>query len=114
MSTDLDWQTARRRAGGWSKNKRWQLLRQRQLWKAPSCQCPHHAGKPDAPRAEVVDHITPHRGDPDLFFDPANLQSMAKECHDRFKQSEEKGGAGFLQGCDINGNPLDPNHPWYK
>ena len=32
--------------------------------------------------AEVVDHITPHRGDRNLFFDTDNIQSLCKECHD--------------------------------
>jgi 5-methylcytosine-specific restriction protein A len=70
-------------------------------------------GRPDAPRAEVVDHKIPHRGDSKLFFAADNLQSMAKTCHDSRKQSEEKGGAGFLAGCDERGNPLSKEHPWY-
>lgn len=58
-------------------------------------------------KADVVDHIERHKGDRRLFFDRRNLQSMTKQCHDKFKQSEEKGGAGFSQGCDVNGNPLN-------
>jgi 5-methylcytosine-specific restriction enzyme A len=75
------------------------------------CQCPHcnEQGLP----ASVVDHKKKHNGDPRLFFDPRNLRSMAKPCHDRFKQSEEKGGAGFLKGSDELGRPLDPAHPWH-
>lgn len=63
-------------------------------------------------KANVVDHKIPHRGEPRLFWDRANLQSMWKPCHDRFKQSQEKGGAGFLSGCDENGWPLDASHEW--
>lgn len=36
--------------------------------------------------AEVVDHITPHKGDESLFFDPNNLQSLCKSHHDREKK----------------------------
>lgn len=108
----MDELTARRRAGGWAKSKRWKLLRERQLRLEPFCQCPHCLSK-QVP-AEVVDHKIPHRGDSKLFFDADNLQSMAKSCHDSRKQSEEKGGAGFLKGCDVRGYPLDPSHPWYQ
>lgn len=94
------------------KSARWQKLRKAQLAKAPLCECPHHKGKDATAVATVVDHITPHRGNTRLFYDPANLQSMAKECHDRFKQSQERGGAGFLAGCDESGVPLSEDHHW--
>ena len=100
------------------KSARWARLRAAQLAKQPYCQCPHHAGKSlraDHPGygGPVVDHVTAHRGDSRLFFDASNLQSMTKQCHDSRKQSEEKGGAGFLKGVDANGQPLSKAHPWY-
>lgn len=100
------------------KTARWQRLRKAQLAAHPYCQCPHHDGKglhadhPDFGGA-VVDHKKKHKGDPKLFFDRRNLQTMTKHCHDKFKQSEEKGGAGFLKGCDVNGWPLDRSHEWH-
>lgn len=33
--------------------------------------------------ATVVDHVEPHRGNLDLFFDTTNLQSLCKLHHDR-------------------------------
>lgn len=95
----------------WYRSKRWQRLRQAQLSQHPYCQCPHHKGQKIP--AEVVDHKEPHREDPKLFWDPRNLQSMTKVCHDRYKQSQEKGGAGFMQGCDEHGWPLSKEHSWY-
>lgn len=76
----------------------------------PMCMCPHCKGK--ALPANVVDHIQPHRGDSRLFWNPDNLQSMNKQCHDRYKQSLERGGHGFDQGCDESGVPLSDDHPW--
>jgi len=77
------------------------------------CQCPNcnRKGLP----AEVVDHIEPHRGDARLFWKYANLQALAKKCHDSWKQKQE-GGRGYdpLKGGDEQGNPNDPNHPWYE
>lgn len=42
--------------------------------------------------ALVADHVTPHRGDRDLFFDRSNLQCLCKTCHDGEKQREERRG----------------------
>ena len=39
----------------------------------------------------VVDHVTPHRGNEDLFFDYHNTQSLCKAHHDSTKQSMERG-----------------------
>ena len=89
-------------------------MRAHQLARHPFCQCPHHEGRPNPPRAEVVDHKIPHRGDSKLFFDATNLQSMAKVCHDSRKHSQEMGGAGFLAGCDEKGWPLDKSHPFFE
>jgi 5-methylcytosine-specific restriction enzyme A len=43
--------------------------------------------------ATVADHITPHKGDPVLFWDPDNLQSLCAACHGR-KTATEDGGFG--------------------
>lgn len=55
-----------------------------------------------ATEATVIDHIVPHKGDPELFFDPDNLQSLCKSHHDSTKQREE---LGQIVGCDAMGNP---------
>lgn len=63
--------------------------------------------------ATVVDHITPHRGDPILFWDSKNWQPLCKDCHDRFKQREEKSGRASA-ACTVDGMPIDPRHPWFQ
>jgi 5-methylcytosine-specific restriction protein A len=47
-------------------------------------------------RSEVVDHIIPHRGDMDLFWDQSNWQAMTKAHHDR-KTAMQDGGFGNLK-----------------
>lgn len=47
-------------------------------------------GKAPAPDSPVVDHIRPHRGDAELFFDPDNLQAVSKAWHDSVKQSLDR------------------------
>lgn len=94
------------------KAKEWQRLRDNQLKRHPNCQCPHCQGK--KLKADTADHKIAHKGDRRLFFDPKNLQSMAASCHNSRKQSQERGGAGFLKGCDEKGRPLSPDHEWNK
>lgn len=88
--------------------KRWFQLRHRQLSKHPLCALCERLGK--VTQAKVVDHVEPHRGNEELFFDPDNLQSLCKTCHDGAKQQLEK--SGTLRGCDVDGVPLDERHHW--
>lgn len=60
--------------------------------------------------AVVVDHIKAHRGDRELAFDYDNTQSLCADCHDRHAQAKDKGLP--VAGCDADGYPLDPTHPW--
>lgn len=66
-------------------------LRPAQLLREPFCrECARRGVRT---RAIVVDHVTPHRGDWQLFIDPANHQSLCKRCHDRKtarEQAEER------------------------
>lgn len=43
--------------------------------------------------ATIVDHIIPHKGNMELFWDRDNWQAMSKECHDK-KTAREDGGFG--------------------
>jgi len=86
---------AARRSKDWLNTARWQRLRLKVL-KRDEYTCQQTgmllSGKHPAANSPVVDHIEPHRGDPDLFWDEENLQSVTKEWHDRVKQSMEKRG----------------------
>ncbi len=42
----------------------------------------------------VADHVVPHRGNPRLFFDLGNLQTLCKSCHDTHKQRAEHARGG--------------------
>ena len=73
-------------------------------------------------RATVVDHIVPHRGDRQLFWDQGNLAGCCKPCHDRKTVADGRWGPRRdtepkprrVFGCDIHGMPLDPEHPWNR
>ncbi|WP_069648969.1 HNH endonuclease [Caloranaerobacter ferrireducens] len=72
-------------------SSRWQRLRKKVLTKHPLCVECEKAGR--LTTATVVDHIIPHRGDEDLFWDEDNLQSLCKSCHDK-KTAREDGRWG--------------------
>lgn len=50
-------------------------------------------GKHPAPNSPVADHIIPHHGDPELFWDKDNIQTVSKAYHDSQKQREERRGS---------------------
>lgn len=85
-------------------------LRQQQLARQPLCE--RHLAQGIRVRATTVNHRVPHKGTWQLFCDPANHESTCKPCHDQVIQAEER--RGFAVGNDINGRPLDPNHPWNR
>ena len=58
----------------------------------------------------VADHRVPHRGDPRLFWDPDNVWTLCKACHDQRKQAEEH--RGYHTDVGLDGLPTDPRHPW--
>lgn len=90
---------------------RWKRLRAAQLAAHPLCAFCVQLGYTEL--AEVVDHKRPHRGDPALFFDADNLQSLSKRCHDRHKQAQEHNADGLVRGTGLTGAPIDPAHPWH-
>lgn len=64
---------------------RWRMLRLDQLMCEPFCRlCASHGLRV---QATDVDHIIPHRGDPTLFYNRSNLQSLCHSCHSRKTRS---------------------------
>lgn len=71
-------------------------LRTMHLAKQPFCVVCKEEGKPFnkcIPEVAIVDHIRPHRGRPNIFFDPDNLQTMCKSHHSK-KTIRDMGGFG--------------------
>ena len=90
--------------------KAWAQTRAAQLSDEPLCRMCKQIGTLTS--AEVVDHIVPVNEAPERAFDPDNLQSLCKRCHDRYKQAQERGGG--LPGSSLTGAPLDPRHHWHE
>lgn len=86
---------ARNDAAPWRhlyKTARWQKLRLR-VFLRDTYTCRQTgvllSGKHPAPNSPVADHIIAHRGDPTLFWDEANVQTVSKAWHDAEKQRQE-------------------------
>lgn len=81
---------------GWYKSARWQALREQVLVRdLYTCQQTGVLliGDYREPNGPVVDHIVPHRGDEQLFWDIANLQAVSKAYHDSDKRKMEMSNA---------------------
>lgn len=78
----------------WYSTKRWRELRLKVLERdGYVCQrtgvvC---AGVSPEPNSPIVNHKVPHRGDPALFWDETNLETVTKQVHDTIIQAEEQG-----------------------
>lgn len=67
--------------------RKWGRARALYLASHPLCVMCERAGR--YVPANVVDHVMPHRGDDELFWDEANWQSLCKRCHDGPKRRQE-------------------------
>ena len=73
---------------GWYNLPVWtDTLRPAQLLREPFCrECGRRGFRT---RATVVDHVTPFRGDWELFTNPANHQSLCTHCHNQKTAREQ-------------------------
>ena len=78
----------------------WQKARAAYLRAHPLCA--RHQARNELVPATVVDHIVPHRGDREVFWDSANWQPLCKRCHD-VKTATEDGAFGRA-GAGVGGS----------
>jgi 5-methylcytosine-specific restriction endonuclease McrA len=91
-------------------SSQWHKLRYYQLQSKPLCALCEAQGFTMA--AAIVDHVKPHKGARELFFNSHNLQSLCKPCHDKHKRLKEL--HGIMRGHDLNGWPLDSDSHFIK
>lgn len=60
-------------------DSRWQVERRAWLMEHPLCVSCENKGRTAA--ASVVDHIVPHKGDREKFWDKKNWQGLCRTCH---------------------------------
>lgn len=84
-------------------------LRKQQLAKQRFCERCLALPDPVMTLAVDVNHKHRHNGDPILFFDPDNLESLCTHHHRSEVQQEE--AIGYSARVGIDGYPIDPKHP---
>ena len=93
--------------------QRWQRLRKHKLRENPLCELCLDSGRVEA--ATVVDHLVAIKQGGDPFPPTCALLSVCVRCHNTKTKVIEQLGRQFLyRGCDVNGMPKDPEHPWNK
>lgn len=85
-------------------SKQWRAIRQMVLDREPLCR--YCKARGIVTPATEVDHI--HRDTSDNRLEA--LQPLCKSCHSEKTAAEAEGR--LMKGCDVNGYPLDPRHPW--
>ena len=65
----------------------WQKASRQFLQAHPLCEECMKQGK--YVKATVVDHVVPHRGDEELFWDRSNWRALCKRCHDKKTGNED-------------------------
>ena len=100
----------------WPYNtQRWQRLRRHKLRACPVCEACFRVGLIEP--AVAVDHRAPIKRGGDPFPHLDQLASLCEGCHNAKTRAEQLGrepAPRVVKGCDVHGNPLDPNHDWYK
>ena len=81
-------------------NARWYRYTKAYLAEHPLCAICEQQGIVE--QAEMVDHIIPHHGDPNLFWDPNNHQPLSLACHNRKTATQDGGYGKVLRVGGIN------------
>jgi 5-methylcytosine-specific restriction protein A len=99
----------------WPYNtKTWQRLRRLKLSSEPLCEGCAEMGT--VTPANTVDHKTPISQGGDPFPPLDQLASYCASCHSAKTVRGTEAGAVRTRkprrGCNVDGSPIDPNHPW--
>ena len=77
----------------WYRTARWQRLRH-EVFLRDGYVCQRSGilciGRHPAPNSPVANHKKPHKGDPALFWDINNIETVSKQVHDSLIQAEER------------------------
>jgi 5-methylcytosine-specific restriction protein A len=93
--------------------QRWQRLRRMKLQVNPLCETCLEQRRIEP--ATTVDHLVAVKAPGGEPYPPlGRLRSQCASCHNRKTRIVEQMGKELtIKGCDVHGDPLDPNHPWY-
>ena len=90
-----------RKRGLHTGSKQWRAIRAQVLAWEPLCR---YCGDD----ATQVDHLDNDSHNQDID----NLAATCAPCHASKTAQEQAGRTWAPKGCDVNGWPIDPRHPW--
>jgi len=79
--------------------RKWKAARALFLQSNPLCKRCQRRGEIKA--ADVVDHVVPHKGDLELFWDQSNWQPLCKRDHDIKTATEDTDSAAGVGGSKV-------------
>lgn len=95
---------------------RWQRLRRAHLDRSPVCMGCSEMGR--LTEANTVDHVVPISEGGAAFPGHDGLTSYCTSCHGAKTARGIEAGAARTRkprrGCNADGTPLDPAHPWHE
>jgi 5-methylcytosine-specific restriction enzyme A len=91
----------------WYHSRWWAAIRRAHLRREINCRLCAHRGRMTP--AVAVDHVEPHRGRREWFFNTFNLQSLCTHCHNSIKKRMESGKSS---GAALDGTPLHKSEGW--
>jgi len=83
-------------------DRNWRNARAIFLQSYPLCKFCYEIGT--IRKADLVDHIKPHKGDYNLFWDRKNWQALCTDCHVSIKAKIE---LGQIKRIGLDGWPMD-------
>ena len=95
----------------WYDSVRWRKVAKIHLDANPFCAHCEKRGIMDIP-ATIVHHNPPHEGVWERFWDSSTFEGVCPSCHSGILRVAEN--HGYSQACDVDGFPIDFNHPFNK
>ena len=84
------WRDSKQTSSQRGYGHKWRKRRQEFLSRPCNVLCVFCASKGQITAATVVDHIKPHKGNQELFWDESNWQPLCASCHSSDKQIQER------------------------
>ena len=86
---DSSWRASKQTSNQRGYGYKWQQKRKAFLMRPENVLCVCCQSKGFVTEATVVDHIKPHKGNQELFWDESNWQPLCSSCHSSDKQKLE-------------------------
>ena len=86
--------------------------RARRIARIAAGHCCQRCGRVPLGKGDLhVHHCKPLKRAPELSLEPLNFMVVCSPCHNEI---EPRSGRPPRLGCDVDGKPVSPDHPWNR